>query len=441
MPKNIVICSDGTGQSADSINPSNVVRLCSLLDLANPKNQICCYDAGVGTMTKRGGADLVRRLAPQVKTLEDKERSLVKRVLRPGIVLAGKAVGYGLKENIEQMYQYLSKNYIDGDHIYLFGFSRGAFTMRVLAGLLYRCGLLRENRLGRFSEAYEEHYADRHYESIQDPNERERIEKEDDEFRSANARSCKVEFLGIWDTVKSYGYFWPQGLPNTRHNPIVNTVRHALSIDEQRSTFVQTSWGWGDLDVETGCPLPTEAQRNKDVHEVWFTGDHSDVGGGYEDAESGLAKISLKWMIGETWNVNKDPAFKLLMDEGKYRDMFKDFRPGPNAPLFKRHNRLTDWKLSPIDTIGWWVSNGFPRVELRNCPLPPSRHPWLTPTGQRKISDSRRNGKILIHESVEQVYGQSKEQLCSYWKKEGRLRDDIDSKDILTAKTTEFVHV
>jgi uncharacterized protein (DUF2235 family) len=377
-----------------------------------------------------------------VETFEDKY-SLVKRVLHPGVVLVGKAVGYGLKEDVEQMYQYLSKHYVDGDHIYLFGFSRGAFAVRVLAGLLKRCGLLWEEHLCRFSEAYEGHYAGRHYEGFQDPHERKKIEKDDDKFRSAYARCCKVRFLGLWDTVKSYGYFWPKGLPHTRHNPIVGTVRHALSLDEQRSTFVPTSWGWGDLDEETKCPPPTEEERNKDVQEVWFAGDHSDVGGGYEDAESGLAKISLQWMIGEAATVNNDSGSKLLVDESKYRDMFpKDFGPDSNDPLFKRHDRLTDWSASPFSTVGWWVSNGCPRVELRNCPLPPRKHPWLMPRGQRKISDSRRNnGTIFIHESVERVFGQSKEGLCSYWKKQGRLPDYVDSEHILIEKTTEFVGV
>jgi len=205
---------------------------------------------------------------------------------------------------------------------------------------------------------------------------------------------------------------------------------------------VPTTWGWGDLDAEEKCPLPTDEQRKKDVREVWFAGDHSDVGGGHGEAESGLAKISLKWMIGEAWGAAPDPESRLLIDERKYRDMFIDPGPGPNATLFKGHDMLADWGLNPVRTIftiGRWFVDRCPRVELVNCPLPPTRHCWPWPTGRRKISDSRRKGQILIHESVLQVYVRSKEQLCNYWKRTGRLPENIDSNDIHTATTTEVV--
>ena len=251
MAKTIVICSDGTGQKADSDNVSNVIRLCSLLDLEDRNKQVCCYDAGLGTITTQGGLDKLKELAPLVDTFEDKDswlKELRRRIVK---VPLGKAGGFFLEENVEQLYGYLAQHYAGGDHIYLFGFSRGAFTVRVLAGLLDRCGLLPSDKLHFFSKAYH------HYE-------KRRTETEDTKFRDDNhAIRCGIRFLGIWDTVKAYGYFRPLGLPNTRHNMSIDTVRHALSFDERRSTFLPTTWGWGESDAKEGCQEPTPEQRKK----------------------------------------------------------------------------------------------------------------------------------------------------------------------------------
>jgi uncharacterized protein (DUF2235 family) len=122
VSKNIVICCDGTGQKID-VEKTNVARLFAVLDLSNHGVQIGCYDPGVGTIPASGALTWVSRRFT---------------------LWAGKAVGYGLFENITEMCEYLMNKYEDGDQIYLFGFSRGAFTVRVLAGLLYRCGLLKQ---------------------------------------------------------------------------------------------------------------------------------------------------------------------------------------------------------------------------------------------------------------------------------------------------------
>jgi uncharacterized protein (DUF2235 family) len=106
-------------------------------------------------------------------------------------------------------------------------------------------------------------------------------------------------------------------LPHTRHNQTVNTVRHALSIDEHRSFFALTRWGWRDLDQEEGCLPQDEQQQPQDVKEVWFADDHSDAGGGHKDSAIGLAKISVEWMV------NAVASCCLRVDKDKYREMSK----------------------------------------------------------------------------------------------------------------------
>lgn len=167
--KNIVICSDGTGQSSNDPNSSNVFQLCSLLDLTDPQKQVAAYDAGVGTVSDRKMVEEMeeekkRSAKEELKILGQDRRSLIEEVWNLPILYTvnktlGLLGGYGLEKNVMQMYEYLVKNYHDGpdgsgpDRIYLFGFSRGAFTVRALVGLLSRFGLLREWDEDRFSKA------------------------------------------------------------------------------------------------------------------------------------------------------------------------------------------------------------------------------------------------------------------------------------------------
>ena len=164
------------------------------------------------------------------------------------------------------------------------------------------------------------------------------------------------------------------------------------------------------------------------------------MGGGWEEPESGLAKLSLKWMIGEAWDaarktLSEEGGPPLLINDSQYQAMFKDLPLPPRHPLYKRHDRLADWKKNPGSTIGFGISHKIPRPQLKNCPYP-HLEPWLLPTGQRNIADTGRNNKILIHESVEKIYGKSKQELCGYWKETNRLSANIDVNDIDIVKTT-----
>ena len=168
MPQRIVMCSDGTGNSfSDQV--SNVARLVTLIDLSEPDRQVAFYDQGIGTNPRH--VDEVKHYSDE---RPDLRRALT--VLDPpyrawwvptrAARLAGLTVGYGLRRNVKELYAALAQAYVDDADIYLFGFSRGAFTMRVLAGLLFRCGLLRhdtndfEAKFARAYDLYTPHIAD-----------------------------------------------------------------------------------------------------------------------------------------------------------------------------------------------------------------------------------------------------------------------------------------
>ena len=220
MAKNIVLCSDGTGQ--DAVKRTNVARLFELLDLEDAGHQIACYDAGVGTRDAEPPSADSRTRPGAVRVAGADPATPVRNRLSQ---LAGLAVGYGLFRNVQQLYSVLVEHYVPGDRIYLFGFSRGAFTIRVLAGLLHRCGILLPQHQSRYAEAFALY--EPHREALP-PDKDQKLEADLVRFKRAFAVECEaVNFLGLWDTVKSVGYIVPRSLPHTRRNPLVKTVRHA----------------------------------------------------------------------------------------------------------------------------------------------------------------------------------------------------------------------
>jgi uncharacterized protein (DUF2235 family) len=368
MPKNIVICSDGTGNSFGA-QVSNVSRLVQLIDLGHPELQVAFYDQGIGTDP---------RYVDAVNTYTNKERQQRQAltildppfqawwVPSPFVRAAGLAVGYGLRRNVKELYTALARCYENPDRIYLFGFSRGAFTVRVLAGLLFRCGLLPKDT-PHFDEKFERAY------SLFTPH------VQDDEAvarfkRNEQVRTPRVHFLGIWDTVKSYGGIWPQSLPHLRHNPIVDTVRHALALGEQRSWFLPTSWGGIDSDR----PVDDPAYHDQNVVEIWFRGVHSDVGGGYDD--DAAARIPLRWMLNEAAD-----AQLRLNQEGRTLAASAD----PEHPAL--HDSLTG---------GWLITEYLPRWELDNSYFPPKRFFKCGRTGQRHPAQFSRQQMVRLHSSV-----------------------------------------
>lgn len=186
------------------------------------------------------------------------------------------ATGLGIDENIKSGYMFLAQNYIPDDEIYLFGFSRGAFTARSLAGLIGSCGLLKRQRLADLHRAWR-YYKDT---EIRSPEDFVRVASTDAHVQ------VTIQFMGVWDTVGAlgipghlFGFLNSKeyGFHNTRPSKIVRNAYHAMAVDE----FVPTLW--------TGVqPSGTE------IKQVWFAGAHADAGGGYKD--SALADIPLVWM-------------------------------------------------------------------------------------------------------------------------------------------------
>lgn len=278
MSKNIVVCLDGTGNQLKAKGNTNVVRLYEMLDLSDPARQIAYYDPGVGTFSAQGAwTPLARRVTK----------------------LAGLAVGYGLRTNLAEAYTYLMQEYDEGDQLFIFGFSRGAYTARALAGLLHTIGLLRpgsENLVPYAVSVYA----------------RNKTLSRDDwtqlhGFAGAFSRkvhgrtSVPVEFMGLWDSVKAAGILrWNLRWLYTRQVPNVGTARHAVSIDEKRRPYREYL-----ITPREEPPVPV-------VDEVWFAGVHSDVGGTFED-DPRLPQITLKWMV------EGAAAGGVILKEGAYR--------------------------------------------------------------------------------------------------------------------------
>ena len=285
MPKKIVLLSDGTGNSAGRLFKTNVWRLYDALDLSGG-GQVASYNDGVGTSS-----------------------------FKPLAILGG-AVGWGLKRNVLDLYSFLCRNYEPGDDIYAFGFSRGAFTIRVLVGLIVRQGLVpftTEPQLGRDAREAYRSYRRQRYRS------RLRVEApfrfaRDTAIRAGSAlrgrgsarapepRRVKIRFLGLWDTVDAYGlpvdelqrawdnYFWPLSIPDRELSPIVTRACHAVSLDDERNTFHPVLWD------ERDEPLVAHLDQER-ISQVWFAGVHSNIGGGYPD--DALSNVTLDWMMGE----------------------------------------------------------------------------------------------------------------------------------------------
>lgn len=273
MSKSIVICCDGTGNEIKE-KQTNVLKFYRILE--KDENQIVFYDPGVGTISNSGAWAVFKNKAKGV---------------------FGLATGYGLDENVLEAYRFLVHNYQPGDRIYLFGFSRGAYTVRVLAGFMKLIGLLspeQDNLCGYALTAYKQ-------------------ASDKDDFKIAwrihrvlQTTYVPIRFMGCWDTVGSViiprpdRFYIPslQVLPYTHSNPSVQTFRHAMAIDERRRMFRLTPWVEPQK-YKSNPFVPDDKAEDQDIKQVWFSGVHADIGGGYPEEESGAAKIALKWMMEE----------------------------------------------------------------------------------------------------------------------------------------------
>jgi len=379
VPRNIVICSDGTGNSFER-HESNVARLVRHLALNDHRTQVVVYDQGIGTDDRRWqeiehyASTIGDRSALEVLHAPNESRF---RPLERASLVLGLAFGYGLAENVRQMYQALAGLYEDGDRVFLFGFSRGAFTVRTLAGLLYRCGLAARDRhddLRPFARAWAL------YQPMQPAHD------EVARFRTAaQQRECRVHFLGVWDTVKSYGGLRPVMLPHLRHNPIVHVVRHAVALDEQRGWFDVTTWGRLDLDRKKDAAwsrlsvAERSAIEEQDIQEVWFRGCHSDVGGGNGDPKT--EGIALRWMLG-------DAVANGIAINGTGRSLLGSSPDPERADIHDSH------------TAAWRAIETVPRLTIDNSGTWPRRVQASAPNARREPLKLLRDGRVSVHDSV-----------------------------------------
>lgn len=299
--KNIVLLSDGTGNAASRVWRTNIWRVFESLDLRSPK-QVAIYDDGVGTSS-----------------------------FKPLAVLGG-AFGWGLKRNVLDLYTFLCRNYEPKARIYAFGFSRGAFTIRVVLGLVKNQGLIRnispsgvrlpESELQHLAvQAYRAYRKERYhsvlhveaiFRGVRDAFLRiwhaiRRMPRYD---REKNLQDVPIHFVGLWDTVAAYGlpieemtrgisqWLWPLELPDRSFNAAdVHRARHAIAIDDERTTFHPVLWS--ETGVQEVAPDPAGKRWIKDekLSQVWFSGVHSNVGGGYPD--DSLARVPLCWIMSE----------------------------------------------------------------------------------------------------------------------------------------------
>ena len=325
--KNIVICCDGTGNEFGSTN-SNVLKLYTCLDLDNPDRQVAYYHPGVGTMGDPGARYWLERKWSVIK---------------------GLAFGAGFKDNVLDAYRYLMEVYNPGDQIYLFGFSRGAYTVRALAGLLHGYGLLRRGNEGHIPYAWRSFTGEvkKHRNQLKKTYKKRNVAnahtiQHDTAFSSTFSRPVRLRFVGIWDTVSSLGWIYePLRLLSLAQNEIIDVARHAVSIDEKRAFFRDNLYG---------NPLP-----GQDVTQLWFPGVHSDIGGSYPLEDSGPANTTLQWMLGELRNndgILCEPRVDLVLGTPIGRpnlDML--YTPAP-APFHKLNKSLT-WK--------WWILQFLPQ--------------------------------------------------------------------------------
>ncbi len=253
MGKNIVVFSDGTGQKGGVGSNTNVYKLFNMVEDRTAR-QIAFYDPGLGTDWRK---------------------------------ITGLIAGKGFSKNILDCYRFIFENFEGSDNIYLFGFSRGAATVRSLSGFIHLFGVLPKSRADLIPKAFKIYRI---------KNKEKREQKAAAFIEKHHTMWCKIKFLGVWDTVAALGLpvkwlsavfdlFFPHKFHTFDLSESVEFARQAFSIDEERKSFLPVIWNTLQNDTDGK------------MKQVWFAGVHTDVGGGYREED--LSNISLQWMVQE----------------------------------------------------------------------------------------------------------------------------------------------
>ena len=281
--RKLIVCCDGTwNKPFQDGGPTNVVKIVRAIRPVDDQGvaQLVYYHPGVGT-----GNALDRFM--------------------------GGTLGVGLSNNVQEAYDFLANNFVDGDKIFLFGFSRGAFTARSLAGLIGLIGLLEKGDMDLFPFVYDIYRSREHRGALKKGTKQaidaalralfseQKLGKNFARLRDAilRARPTEIFFIGVWDTVGSLGIpagplrWVGQSLYNFHDTDLSDRIRfayHALAIDERRKNFAPTLW------TRPRKPAGPKGALKQTFEQVWFAGVHSNVGGGYPDC--GLSDIAFLWM-------------------------------------------------------------------------------------------------------------------------------------------------
>ena len=359
--KRIITCSDGTWNTITPDASTNVVKFYNCIckygvdEKGEKVEQLKVYDEGVGTGYK----------------LKDR--------------ISGGATGSGIDTNIKDMYVFIMLNYEPGDQIYLYGFSRGAYTARSVSGLIRNSGILKRQYL---------HLVDKAYDLYRDKNE---YSSPDSDLMQSFRKAYSVEeitpiyFIGVWDTVGSLGVPLPwYNLVNLKKykfhdvtlSSYVQHAYHALAIDEKRKLFDPTLWTKSNSVINN----PDHPQK---LEQRWFSGVHSNVGGGYKDNQ--LSNFALQWMFDKSAEAglcfNDPPLIKpTQFDKGNiinsYTFIYWFWLPKPRKPLIKNQANET------IDESAWNLFRTNPKYKPHGLTI---LHNLKHPDQAIKLSTFRNN--------------------------------------------------
>ena len=362
--RNLVICCDGTGNVWGNEQDTNVVRL--VRACAKTPSQIVYYDPGVGTASEFPGIGWFEAFKVRIQRL------------------IGLAFGGGIYTDIGSAYAFLIRNYREGDRIWVFGFSRGAFTARAVAGMVNLFGVVRPAGEVMIPVLLRIYFSDR---SVEDKHMRNRQQLANDircNFADEPGSTARVYFTGVWDTVESVG-----GLRMIRISSSTSTVgkafdhvRHAVAAAEYRAKYEPRLYpdpnrdepGWVEIlpdggELEVGKVKPADDgtfEYRPGLKQLYFPGAHSDVGGSYDDR--GLSDCSLKWMLDEGGvaefarrNLAKAACVYAVIDRsgGFYRnEVVPAVRSRMNIPFFMADEALTARFVSESKAAGLLALKG-----------------------------------------------------------------------------------
>lgn len=341
----IAVFCDGTWNSPDIPETTNVHKLQQAVRHMPGQGQVSVYFEGIGT--------------------DDRFDSALRKFL---VKWGGGAFGWGLDAKVKQAYQFIAQAYADGDEIFLFGFSRGAYTARSVAGMIRKCGIVRDTSAGGINAAWElyRRSGQRNHPDAPDICLRRKelspdfaTSQADLDWRNDASRLVNIAYVGVWDTVGA------RGVPTAVLGPVaaiwnrqykfhdmalsslVRSARHAVALDERRVFYAPTLWD--NLDGTGGLNAGRDADPDRPYQQVWFVGTHSILGGSART--QALSAYPLLWVLDGAKGLELDPAAifpttppSALIDAPELRDdggWFDKWRKGPRK-AHEVHQSVTE---------------------------------------------------------------------------------------------------